>query len=187
MRKMLGPRPIIFGESPRDYDFLHRSVSEELQPIGIIENLLVKDITTASWFVQRADRFTERLVHLTLPDAARKDIGQRLAKMSTKEGASTRNSDERIADGVELKAIYMTIGLARDYHNFVELMEGAGFNHDDLAVSATLLQQKAFKMLDDQRQRYVEARRRLLGDLERRQQAMGRGPGTPKVIAQSRG
>ena len=145
MRKMLGPRPVIFGENSRDFDLLHRSLMEELQPQGLIENILVKEIATANWCIQRADRFLERLVHLTLPEAARREIGQRLAKIDQHRGGHAGNGVERLTSGVELKAIYMTIGLEEDYDSFVEMMCTAGVNHDDLALTATLLQQKAFK------------------------------------------
>ena len=64
--KLLGRRPLSQGESTEDYDSLLGAFAEAICPANAVEWVWVKDITDATWELQRAQNARTKLVDASL-------------------------------------------------------------------------------------------------------------------------
>jgi hypothetical protein len=64
--KLLGRRPLIEGESTEDYDARLGAFAEAISPANAVEWVWVKDITDATWELQRSQNARTKLLEAAL-------------------------------------------------------------------------------------------------------------------------
>src|SRR5680860_251975 len=70
--ELIGRRPVVQGENPRQYDSLFGKLAALITPGDPIEWIWTKDIADAHWEARRAPRFRDEILNLGRFDAMRR-------------------------------------------------------------------------------------------------------------------
>ena len=161
MRALLGPSWLIEGEDPKLYEDLLGRVGVAVQPVDIIDWLLLKDVVTITWEIQRSRRQRETVVRM----GRLKAIEQILEQVVPPAGVL--GSIARI-DGIGRLASEWLNGDAKANRRVLALIAGAGFSPNDVAAHALTVQAKELGVIDDRAQRHEARRDAILQQIERR-------------------
>jgi hypothetical protein len=72
--ELLGPRPLLSGESVERYDAMFARFTVEFEPDGIIEWILLRDVHDLTWEIQRVRVLIASLVDSCRGEALARDI-----------------------------------------------------------------------------------------------------------------
>ncbi len=72
--ELLGPRPLLSGESAERYDAMFARFTVEFEPDGIIEWILLRDVHDLTWEIQRVRGLIASLVDSSRGEALARDI-----------------------------------------------------------------------------------------------------------------
>jgi hypothetical protein len=70
-RELLGPAPVVFGESKDNYERLLARFAADVGPTDFVEWVLIKNIADCTWEIQRLLRFEIEVVRRGVASAAR--------------------------------------------------------------------------------------------------------------------
>jgi len=152
---------LIEGEDPTLYEELLARVGAAVEPIDIIDWLLLKDVVALTWEIQRSRRHRETVVRLGRLDAMTEILDQAMPR----EGMIL---DEDRADETHRLAARWLAGDARATKRALALMQAAGFTLDDVAANSLTVRAQTLECIDNQAQRQEERRDALLQQIERR-------------------
>ena len=62
--KLFGPPPLFLGEDAAAYDQLHARFHSAVQPVGVVEEMLVADVVFSAWEVLRGRRLKSTLIRV---------------------------------------------------------------------------------------------------------------------------
>ncbi len=72
--ELLGPRPLLSGESAERYDAMFARFVVEFEPDGVIEWILLRDVHDLTWEIQRVRVLIASLIDSSRVDALEKDL-----------------------------------------------------------------------------------------------------------------
>ena len=93
--EFIGPRPIVQGEDPRQYDALFGKLATFIAPKDAFEWIWTKDIVDAHWEARRARRMRDQIL-----DLGRYKAMKRVAENLLQDKRCTPNFDELLAKTV---------------------------------------------------------------------------------------
>ena len=149
----MGPSWIIKGEDPKLYEELLAGVGAAVQPIDIIDWLLVMDIVALTWEIQRTRRQRDSLMRMA-----------RLAAIKTIRSSVLPDGDFNDELTVDW---YYGDQQAKDAleHGCLSF---AGLSGEDVATQSLSTNAVEFDRLDAQNQRHEDRRDALLQQIDRR-------------------
>jgi hypothetical protein len=161
VRALLGPSWLIEGEDPKLYEELLAKVGAAVQPMDIIDWLLVKDVVALTWDIHRSRRHRESLMRTTRRNAMERildlslsrDLALREVGQESKAGKIARgwfNGDEEATKHAE------------------ELVAACGLSMADVTAQSLSIKAPEFDRLDQQNQRHEDRRDKILQQIERR-------------------
>ena len=169
---LLGPPPVCHGESRDDFEQSFRCLAEAMKPRDALDWLIIKDIADANWEAQRMQRYIAALVKEGVPSAARRTLGQAVARVGNRlqiRGEIT--PEER---DIELRATLARLNFPKDSREFRKTLKSFGFTEADLAAHAYADHLSIIAKLEANKARCDDKKARLLRDYERRQIVHGR-------------
>ena len=160
VRALLGPSWIIEGEDPERYEELLARVGAAVQPMDLIDWLLVKDIVALTWEIQRTRRQRDSLMRM-----ARKDGDESHAIGDLFQGWDTETAG--IDEAYQL-ALEWFNGDKEAIKRVDKLLARAGLSAADVTAQSLSTNATQFDRLDAQNERHEDRRDALLQQIERR-------------------
>jgi hypothetical protein len=159
IRSLLGPTWIIEGEDLDVYEQLLASVGAAVEPLDIIDWLLVNDVVVLTWLIQRSRRHCEGIMR-----TARREAMESLLSSILPPNKFLDSDDTEAAE------------IARDWFNgdkkatkrAEELLAQAGFSLADVAAQSLSAKAEELDRLDQQTERREHRRDSILQQIERR-------------------
>ena len=101
---LIEERPLIWYESPEQYDQLLRDIFGEMAPQGVLECIFVKNLVDYIWELRRMKKMKHTAINFAMPDAAGQVIAPGMDFFSDCEEAQVRRQAAAVALGVEKEA-----------------------------------------------------------------------------------
>ena len=95
LQALLGPPPIIYGETKDAYDAFFARVQASVRPKDIFEEIWVRDVVDLVWWAQRLRRLRDSLLVATTKDAITAVMRPPRLRSSSLLGLSRRFSDQQ--------------------------------------------------------------------------------------------
>jgi hypothetical protein len=164
VRALLGPSWLIEGEDPKLYEELLGRVAAAVQPIDMIDWLLLNDIVALTWEIQRSRRHRETIVRMgrltamaQVLDQAIPHEGDLFQTIRRIEDVGKFSSEWIRADGKATK-------------RSLALLSKAGFSLSDVSAQSLTVKADELDRVDQQVQRHETRRDAVLQQIERRRQ-----------------
>ena len=160
VRALLGPSWIIEGEDPERYEELLARVGAAVQPMDLIDWLLVKDIVALTWEIQRTRRQRDSLMRM-----ARKDGMKAILLVIFSKDGILRPPE---SDEAYQLALEWFNGDKEAIERVDKLLARAGLSAADVTAQSLSTNATQFDRLDAQNERHEDRRDALLQQIERR-------------------
>jgi hypothetical protein len=161
LRPLLGPSWIMEGEDPNLYEELLGRVGAAVQPVDIIDWLLVKDVVALTWQIHRSRRLRQSIMR-----SARRAAMQRLlSSILPRPGGLIPNQENAAARQI---AQDWFSGDKRATKEAERLLAQAGLTMADVTVQSLSANASELDRLDLQDTRHERRRDSILQQIERR-------------------
>jgi len=101
---LMEERPLLWYESPEQYDQLLRDIFGEMAPQGVLECIFVKNLIDYIWELRRMKKMKHTAINFAMPDAAGQVIAPGMDFFGDCEEARVRRQAAAVAFGVEEEA-----------------------------------------------------------------------------------
>ena len=98
---LMEERPLLWYESPEQYDQLLRDIFGEMAPQGVLECIFVKNLIDYIWELRRMKKMKHTAINFAMPDAAGQVIAPGMDFFGDCEEARVRRQAAAVAFGVE--------------------------------------------------------------------------------------
>jgi len=160
IRPLLGPSWLIEGEDPQIYEELLARVGAAVDPLDVIDWLLVKDVVALTWQIQRTRRHCDALMR-----GARRASMIKLLQVA----CSRLNSwDPKLEKEIEALVSDWLAGDKEAAEGIESMLAQSGLSIADVAPQTLTLIAEELDRIDQQTQRHEERRDKILQQIERR-------------------
>jgi predicted secreted protein len=178
--RLLGGRPIIHGESPKDYDALLMRLAEAMRPNDFVEWLWVKDAADLTWDTFRARRARGEMLEVSFGQAVRDDILSVRSRLAEEVDYASGKMSKPLRACLEALGAFASEcrnRLPDDWRQRVpELLAKCGTRFDEQAIwaKAQLDARSRLEPLDRHIAALDSARDKVVRELERRRETIAR-------------
>jgi hypothetical protein len=165
-RELLGPAPVVFGESKDNYERLLARFAADVGPTDFIEWVLIKEIADCTWEIQRLLRFEIEVVRRGIARAARDKLSHLMPVFFEPDERKSGGELEHIAQGASLGAPGSDVVLDT-------LLKQTGLSGEKISAESYIAQLWAIRPLQQIRAIADGKRERMLRLIERRRVAFG--------------
>jgi hypothetical protein len=169
IRSLLGTAWILEGENAELYEALLARIAAEMQPVDLIEWLLLKDIVALTWDIQRSRHHRNSIMRL----ARRQAMERVLSLVLEKRSVAAEFIDDR-AQAVQLAADWFN-GDKKTIKAVDQLLTQAGLSMTDVTAQALSIRSGEIGRIEERNDRCEQRRDAILRQIERRRAGLGSG------------
>lgn len=167
IRSLLGPAWILEGENAELYEALLARIGAEMQPIDLIEWLLLKDVVALTWDIQRSRHHRNSIMRL-----ARRQAMERVLSHILRERSVAMEFIDDKSEAVQLAARWFN-GDKKTVKEVDQLLTRAGLSMTDVTAQALSIRSSELGRIDERNDRCEQRRDAILRQIERRRAGLG--------------
>ncbi len=161
VRSLLGPSWIVDGEDPNLYEELLGRVGAAVQPIDIIDWILVKDVVALTWQIHRSRRQRESIMRNAQRQGMERVLSMIFPRRSRIEMITEKSEAGEIASD-------WFKGRKKAIKRVDQLLAQAGLSIADVSAQSLSAEAEQLDRLDSQNERHERRRDSILQQIERR-------------------